>query len=99
MSYHDVLRFEVPVDDVKRVQKPNSNYQLKQYFGSIILAQDVVLFDVIEEVSALHQLSDDVHMGLSLDAFFVLEQERVRDHLHYAALVPTLKTQIRDEVS
>jgi hypothetical protein len=38
-------------------------------FGSIVLIEEIIVLDELEEVLAFDEFSDDVDVGLGLDAF------------------------------
>ena len=73
--------------NLKRMKDSHSHNHLLTNLGSIIFLKIVVVFDEFVEIFALDKLSDDVDMGLGLDHFFKLEEQRMRNGLHDAALM------------
>ena len=73
--------------NLKGVEEANTHDDLLRDLGRIVLLEYLLFLHEFEEVLAVDQLSDDVDVGLGLDALLELEQEGVRDYLHDAALV------------
>lgn len=71
----------------ERVQHSHSHDQLLYDLGGVILFQKVIVLHELKEVLALHQFSDNVDVGLCLDALLELQEEGVRHDLHDGALV------------
>ena len=73
--------------DLEGVQETNSNDNLLDDLGGIILFQVLSFFDKLKQVFTIDQLGYDVDVSLSLDALLELKQQGMRNHLHYTALV------------
>lgn len=73
--------------DLEGVEHPDSHDQLLHDARCVVFVQEVVVLHELEQVLALHQLSDDVDMGLGLDALLELQQQRVGHDLHDGAFV------------
>lgn len=56
----NVLGFEIPVDEVKFHQRPESPEQLKQNVQGLALSQSSSAFEILIEVSALAVLHNEV---------------------------------------
>ena len=76
--------------DLEGVQETNSNDNLLDDLGGIILFQVLSFFDKLKQVFTIDQLGYDVDVSLSLDALLELKQQGMRNHLHYTALVAWL---------
>lgn len=61
------------------------------YFGCIVLLEKIVVFDELEKIFAFDELGDDVDVGLGLQTFFELQQQRVWNDPHDATLVAELQ--------
>ena len=78
--------------NIKRMQKSNSHYYLLSNFSRVVLVQIIIVFYKFKEILTIDQLCYDVDVSLGLNALLKLEQEWMRNDLHYAALVSNLIT-------
>ena len=84
---HDVVRLEVAVADMERMEIHDSLDDPADDIGCDILGQLLLPPHVLVEVLTVDVLSDDVDVFLAPDCLLVLHYLRVRYHLHYLALV------------
>lgn len=73
------------------MQETHAYDDLLAYFGGIVLLEKIVVFDELEKIFAFDEFGDDVDVGLGLQTFFELQQQRVRNDPHYATLVAELR--------
>ena len=69
------------------MQDPDSHDHLLTNLSRIVFLQVVIILDELVEILALDQFGNYVDVGLCLDHFLKLEEQRMRNGLHYAALM------------
>mmetsp|Transcript_462 Transcript_462/g.1694 ORF Transcript_462/g.1694 Transcript_462/m.1694 type:complete len:352 (+) Transcript_462:415-1470(+) len=88
-----VLRLEVPVDDVLRVHVGHGRDDLLGQALRLVLPELPARHDEVEELSAAHELHDNVQLGLGLDDLLQLDDVRVAQALEDVDLVVELRDQ------
>ena len=73
--------------DFERVEVDSCLNDLADNKGSDVLRQVFLLFDKLVQVLAFYVLSDDVDMRLASNSLLIAHYFRMRDDLHYLALV------------
>lgn len=77
------------MNDTQRMHVPNSDYNLLNDEGRLVLSQMFILSDKLKEIFPWAQLSNYVHMSFGLNAVLELDQQGMTKYLHNAALVST----------
>jgi hypothetical protein len=72
----DVLRLEVAVHDVERVQVLEHEEELRAVEARVLLAEALLLLQVVEELAAVDQRKDEVQLLLALEAELERHDER-----------------------
>lgn len=71
-AHHDVLRFQVAMDNIKVMQMHNSIDHIANNKGTLELVQMVPFFDVLKQILAINVLSEDVFICFCLHRVDVL---------------------------
>ena len=82
----DILRLQVPIDHIKRVNVFNRQDHLSNKKLSNVLLKNLVVGQVVSEVAAGAQLQDHVKILGCLERVLHVQDERVLDLLHDLAL-------------
>merc|ERR1719313_2105194 len=82
VHHEDVLRLEVPVDNVRRMQVRDRSEHVAHDAGGVPLAEALVVHDAVEELPARHALHHHVNVVPILESLHELSDVRVGDPLH-----------------
>lgn len=87
---HDILGFQVAMDDVQRMQEHNSFDHISNNKGTLKLIQMIPLGNVLVQIFSVNILCYDIQMGFSFDSIVIFYNLFMIYDFHYFALIAEL---------